>query len=43
MEGDVSISIQLKLVVFHVATTSNSFTTSKDVGLNVKEKVVNVT
>jgi hypothetical protein len=42
MEGDVSILIQLKLVVFHVATTLNSFTTLKDVGLDVKEKVENV-
>ncbi len=33
----------LKSVVFHVATTLNFFTTSKDVGLDVKEKVVNVT
>jgi hypothetical protein len=43
VEGDVFILIQLKSVVFHVATTPNSFTTSKDVGLDVKEKVVNVT
>jgi hypothetical protein len=42
MEGDVPISIRFKLVVFHFATTPNSSTTSKDVGLDVKEKVVNV-
>jgi hypothetical protein len=43
VEGDVFILIQLKSVVFHVATTPNSFTTSKDVGLDVNKKVVNET
>lgn len=42
MEGEVFISIQPKLVVIPTTIVPNFSTTLKDVGLNVREEIVDV-
>jgi hypothetical protein len=43
MEGEVTISIQLELTVILATIVLSFSTTSKDVGLDVKEEVLKVT
>ncbi len=43
MEGEAFISIQLESIIAPTTTTPSSFTTLEDVGLDVKEEVVDVT